>query len=94
MIAVAVLVLVVLGCLLGAGAFARIDERRAQREIAAGQRQRELARKQFDKLEAMKLDGTHLFRRRGWKPAIAYLAPERVEPPKPANVQTLRRAKR
>lgn len=29
-----------------------------------------------------------------YKPPVAYLSPERVEPPKPANVSTLRRAKR
>lgn len=87
----ALLMLFAVFAIFGAGAWARADEKRRDRETRAALRQAELAQTQADKYAAMRLDGTHLFARRGYKPAIAYLAPEKREEEKPANVAQLRR---
>lgn len=86
-------VLIVLGCLFWLAIAPDPTEKRRKQDEAESRR-RKLERAQRDKAEAMKLDGTHLFKRPHYKPAAAYLAPEKPEPVRPANVAPIRKAKR
>jgi hypothetical protein len=89
---VLVFALAAVGCVAAAAFFADDPEARQRKEALTESRRRELERKQLDCATAMKLDGTHLYKKRGYRPAAAHLAPAKPQP-KVSNVTHLRRAK-
>jgi hypothetical protein len=70
-------------------------EERKRKDAEVQSRRKKLERQQAEKREEMKARGiSHLYDRKHYKPAAAYLAPEKREQPTPANVQPIRKAKR